>query len=94
MEKSNREEIYNIELDGKIVNAKNLYEIIVKENSKSQNNYELNIKGENYKVIFKNNLKDCYEAEFCNAKILLSEKAIEFIKDNKFYSFNSSAFIK
>ena len=59
MEKSNREEIYNIELDGKIVNAKNLYEIIVKEYSKNQNNYELNIKGENYKVIFKKNLKDC-----------------------------------
>ena len=88
MEKFNREDIYNIELDGKIVNAKNLYEIIVKEYSKNQNNYELNIKGENNKVILKKNLKGCYEAEIHNTKILLNEKVIEFKKDNKFFSFN------
>ena len=87
MENINKE-VYDIELDGKIFNAKDLYEIVVKAYSKSQNEFDINIKGENYKFKFKKIPKGCYEAEFHSVKIILQKKEVKFIKDKKSFSFN------
>ena len=81
------DEINKIEIDGKAVNSKELYELINKEYSEGKLQYEINIKGE--KFIFKiiKNFGKYYELEFDSEKISFDEKIIDFFIDNMEYHF-------
>ena len=78
--------IYNIELDGNILNSKSLYESIEKSYSENISEYKIEINNKKYVFdVKKNNIKE-YEIKYNDKNICLVEKTVIIEKDRIFDS--------